>query len=166
MSSIRIRPRFILSGSFTPEELISKIKTTLSMEDTDFYAESLFENFVVIKLKKEYQHFWSPQLSLSIEKHESGSLVRGLYGPRPAIWSMFVFLYIGIGVGVLFSALFGLAKMNLNLTAPILWLVPALLGLALLLYLSAQAGQKISAQQMFEIHHFFEKTLNRKVHIH
>jgi hypothetical protein len=55
---------------------------------------------------------------------------------------MFIFFYTGIGVGVLFSGLYGLARLNLKLEAPILWLIPVLLGLALFLYFIAQAGQK------------------------
>ncbi len=166
MSSIRIRPRFKLFGNFSPEELIFRIKTCLDKEETDLYAESLFTNFVVIKLREKQQRFWSPQLSLSIDKHEDGCLIRGLYSPRPTLWSMYIFFYTGIGVGILFSGLYGLAKISLNLTAPILWLVPILLGLALILYLAAQAGQKLSAQQMFDIHHFFEKAIDKKVRIY
>jgi|GEM_PF-5252919 hypothetical protein len=41
MSSIRIRPRFIIKMNFTPKELINKIESSLKSEETDFYAESM-----------------------------------------------------------------------------------------------------------------------------
>lgn len=166
MSSIRIRPRFIIEANFTPEELIDKIESSLKSEETDFYAESMLTNFIVLKIKETDRKIWTPQLALSIDKSENSCTIRGLYGPRPTLWFMFIFFYMGIGVSVLFSGLYGLARISLNLEAPILWVIPFLLGLALLLYLLAQAGQKFSAQQMFEIHHFFEKAIDRKIKIH
>jgi hypothetical protein len=166
MSSIRIRPRFKLSNDNTSEEILGKIRLSLNDGNCDFYAESLLNNFVIIKMKAEHQRFWSPQLSISIDKTASGCVLRGLYAPRPTIWSFFIFLYTGIGVGVLFSGLYGLARISLNLQAPILWLLPVLLGFALFLYLLAQAGQKFSAQQMFDIHHFFEKSIGVKIRIY
>ncbi|MFN8256865.1 MAG: hypothetical protein U0W24_14315 [Bacteroidales bacterium] len=166
MSSIRIRPRFKISSSLSPEEVIEKIEVSLKREETNFYAESMLANFIVVRIKPSERKIWSPQISLSIDKQENGCIIRGLYGPRPTLWTMFIFLYIGIGVAVLFALLYGLARLNLNLDASVLWLIPALLAFALILYIFAQAGQKFSAQQMFDLHHFIEKALDRKIKIY
>ena len=166
MTSIRIRPRFKLSSSYSPTELVLKIKQTLQDSATNCYAESLLNNYIVLKLKKEEQHFWSPQLTLSIDKLENGCFIRGLYTPKPTIWSMFVFLYTGIAVCILFAGLYGLSRLSLNLDAPILWSVPMLLGIAILLYMIAQIGQKLGTQQMFDLHHFIEKAIDKKVRIY
>ena len=166
MSSLRIRPGFKISSSLTPEEVIDKIETCLRKEETNYYGESMLANFIVLRIKPSERKIWSPQLSLSIDKQENGCIIRGLYGPRPTLWTMFMFFYIGIGVAMLFILLYGLARINLNLDAPVLWVLPGLLGFALLLYILAQAGQKFSAQQMFELHQFFEKALDRKIKIY
>jgi hypothetical protein len=166
MTSVRIRPRFKLSTGYSPEDFVLKIKSHLEEGKTNCYAESLLKNFIVLKIQKEAQHFWSPQLTLSIEKFKEGSFVRGLYTPKPTIWSMFVFFYTGIGVCILFGGLYGLSRLSLNLEAPILWGVPALLALALLLYIIAQIGQKLGAQQMFDLHHFIEEAIDKKVRIY
>ncbi len=165
MTSIRIRPRFKLSTSYNPEDIVNKVKKQLEETKSNCYAESMLKNFIVLKINKEEQHFWSPQLTLSIDKQEEGSFIRGLYTPKPTIWSMFVFFYTGIGVCILFGGLYGLSRLNLNLDAPILWAIPALLGLALLLYIIAQVGQKLGAQQMFDLHHFVEEAIDEKVRI-
>jgi hypothetical protein len=165
MSSIRIRPRFKISSTYTANEILEKIKTNLSQSGTEFYAESLLSNLVIIRMKEEHLKLWSPQLSLSMDNSENETIIRGLYGPKPTIWSFFIFLYTGIGVCVLFAGLYGLAKLSLKMEAPVLWLIPVLLGFALLLYILAQTGQKLSAQQMFDIHHFFEKTIDKKIYI-
>lgn len=166
MTSIRIRPRFTLLTNYTPEELFGMIKKHLEESKTNCYAESLHKSFIVLKINKEEQHFWSPQLTLSIDKSEEGSSIRGLYTPKPTIWSMFIFFYTGIGVCILFGGLYGLARLSLNLEAPVLWAVPALLLLALLLYIVAQIGQKLGAQQMFNLHHFVENAIDKKVRIY
>lgn len=165
MTSIRIRPRFNQTSSYSPEELVQKIRQKLQASKNGCYAESLHKNFIVMKVKKEEQHFWSPQLTLSIEKLEEGCHIRGLYTPKPTIWSMFVFMYTGIGVCILFAGLYGLSRVSLNLEAPILWSVPALILLALFLYIIAQIGQKLGAQQMFDLHHFIEDAIDEKVKI-
>ena len=42
----------------------------------------------------------------------------------------------------------------------------ALLAMAaLVLYLVAQFGQKIGAEQMFTLHHFFEDSIGHRIHI-
>ncbi len=166
MTSIRIRPRFKLLSSYTPENFTAIIKQQLQNAKSNCYAESLLKSFIVLKIREEEQHFWSPQLTLSIDKREEGSFIRGLYTPKPTIWSLFIFLYTGIGVCVLFAGLYGLSRLSLNLEAPILWLVPVLLGFALLLYIIAQIGQKLGAQQMFDLHHFLEGVIDKKVRIY
>jgi len=166
MSSIRIRPRFKILIDKDPEEIIRMITDSMKNGKSDFFVESLLNSFLVIKIKESNQHVWSPHLTISIEKKETGCVIRGLYGPKQTIWSLFMFLYTGIGVGILFAGLYGLARQSLNLEAPILWLVPILFGLALFLYLLAQLGQKLSAQQMFDIHHFIEKSIDRKLRIY
>lgn len=165
MTSIRIRPRFYQTSSMSPEDLVIKIKEELRTSKTNCYAESLLKNFIVLKMKKDEQHFWSPQLSLSIDRLDEGSFIRGLYTPKPTIWSMFVFFYTGIGVCILFAGLYGLSRVSLNLEAPILWAIPILMALALLIYIIAQIGQKLGAQQMFDLHHFIENTIDDKVKI-
>ena len=40
-----------------------------------------------------------------------------------------------------------------------------MLIMIIIIYLIAQAGQKIGAQQMFDLHHFYEETLGEKVYI-
>lgn len=165
MASVRVRPRFKILSSYSPKELLQRIETQLQNTKTGCYTETLLNNFVVLKINNEEQHFWSPQLSLSIDKLETGCLIRGLYSPKPTIWSMFVFLYTGVAVSILFIGLYGLSRLGLNMDAPILWLVPVLVSLAAMLYIIAQIGQKLGAQQMFELHHFFEEVIDEKVKV-
>ena len=135
------------------------------MDEAECIGECL-PNYIVLKVPQEDQHYWSPQLSLMLEPMEKGTIIRGLYGPKPSIWTMFIFAYAVLGVGAMFVGIIGFARLNLNMPAPILWLLLVIAILALLVYLTAQVGQKKGAEQTFRIHHFYEKVVGNKVKVH
>jgi hypothetical protein len=164
MTSFRIRPRFQVIVSAPPDTVLERLQTTLSNPDCPFVGR-VIPGHAVLKIPAEARHFWSPQLDLSIEAHERGTLVRGLYGPHPDVWLLFTLGYGVISISSLFVSIFGFTRVSLGLAAPILWLLPVLGSLALLLYLASQVGQKLGAAQTFTLHHFFEQTIGDKVNI-
>ena len=162
MTSFRIRPRFIYSSKESPEKIHSKFKNRLA-EDNAPVIGVIIPDHIILKIQPERRHYWSPQLSLSLEKKGDVTLVRGLYGPNPNVWATFFFGYAALGISALFASMIGLSQWFLGLNAYWLWTVPICLFIAIILYLIAQAGQKVGAQQMFELHHFYEETMGEKV---
>ena len=100
LKSFRVRPRFQIESIFTGEELNDRINTEL--KNSESCLGSVMAGHVTLYLPVNEQHYWSPQLSLSIEDTENGCLIRGLYGPRPSVWTMFVFIYFIIGLATTF----------------------------------------------------------------
>ena len=47
-----------------------------------------------------------------------------------------------------------------------LWIFWTLAGLAVILYLSAQMGQKLAAQQTFTLHQAYERATGQSIPIH
>ena len=88
----RIRPRVRFESELNSEQFLEVIKERLSITSDKFEGQILPGYATFYPLQKD-QHFWSPQLTLSIEETESGSLIRGLYGPKPSVWTMFMFFY-------------------------------------------------------------------------
>jgi hypothetical protein len=164
MTSIRIRPRFNQIIKEPQEKIEARLKSKLKDPDIDCVGR-VIPGFIVIKIPRSDRHYWSPQLSLSLEEHEDGTLVRGLYGPNPTVWAMFTFGYSALGLIALFISIIGFSKVSLGLEAPVLWALPILGGLAVILYFVAQTGQKIGVEQTFTIHHFYEESIGEKVHI-
>jgi len=164
MTSLRIRPRFQQIIPAPPEKVEERMKLRLK-EPQNVCVGRVIPSFIVLKIPHEERHYWSPQLSLSLEEHEKGTLVRGLYGPNPTVWAMFTFGYSALGLIALFIAIIGSSKASLGLDAPILWVLPVLAGLAVILYFVAQTGQKIGVEQTFTIHHFYEDAIGERVHI-
>ena len=97
------------------------------------------------------------------EISEGGLEIRGLYGPKPSVWAVFFMSYAALAVLSLFAGVFGLSQIMLNNSAPILWAIPIMGAVAAGLYLVAQGGQKIGAEQMFRIHHFYEQIIKHRV---
>jgi len=164
MASFRIRPRFMHTSDESPEDVRDMFKTRLAEKDAQV-SGTIIPNHIILKIPPDQRHYWSPQLNISIEIKEDVTVVRGLYGPNPNVWATFFFGYAILSVITLFTGMIGLSQFFLGLDPYWLWAVPFCLLSGLILYLIAQAGQKVGAQQMFELHHFYETIMKDKVMI-
>lgn len=167
MSSFRIRPRFKHVVSLDQDLLETSLKEQIKESET--FSSTYSPGHLIVKISPKFRHYWSPQLSLSFEKHEddglTGTLIRGLYGPNPTVWAIFFFGYASISVIALFAAIFGFSQVMLGQSGMVLWILPGCGIAALILYLFAQTGQKIGAQQMYDLHHFYESQIKERVEI-
>ena len=154
MSSFRIRPRFKHFIRTDKEELEQSISAGLANEKLFVFQQ--IPGHVCIKIHPSERHVWSPQLDLSFEQEGDTVIVRGLYGPNPTLWVLFFFGYAIIGIVSLFLAIWGFSVWTLGGDTYFLWALPVLGVAAIILYLVSQTGQKLGAQQMFDIHHFYE----------
>jgi hypothetical protein len=152
-------------SQYSCDEVRTRIEDKLANGKYDFYA-TVSDQHIFLKINKKEEHYWSPQLDLSCEAVEEGTLIRGLYGPNPHVWTFFMFSYLGIATIATFVAIIGFARLSLDLSAWILWILPGLGFLAFALYISSQMGQKIGAEQTFMLHHFLEEVLDDRVHVH
>ena len=167
MTSIRIRPRFKKSTKELPENLTARFKEQVKKPDAVCVARIL-PNYMVFRIPEQKRHFWSPQLSVSIDKDEEDgnkTILRGLYGPNPTVWALIFYGYVILGIIGMFAAIAGLSELSLGNDPYMLWALPGLGGAAIILYFIAQFGQKMGVEETFMIHHFFEETLGEHVHI-
>ncbi|MCB9262272.1 MAG: hypothetical protein H6607_07855 [Flavobacteriales bacterium] len=148
---LEIRPRFKKLSPENREVLQNRLNDFLSQPNEQLFG-SMINNHATINIPVEQQHFWSPQLGLSFEDHENGTIIRGLYGPKPVVWLMFMFLYFFLGFVVLVVLIVAISRQNLGLSTYILWVVPFLLGGILTLWFSGKAGKKIGHNQIYQIH--------------
>ncbi|AFK01816.1 hypothetical protein Emtol_0663 [Emticicia oligotrophica DSM 17448] len=165
MTSFRSRPKFKITSEKKVSEIIQLL--TDSLDATKLPIEGkVFSTHGLLRIKPEEQHYWSPQLSISFEETEDHkTIIRGMYGPHPSVWAIFLMGYVFFGLGIFFLTMIGLVRMSLKLDASILWLVPVFVIGAIVEWFMAQTGQKVGAEQTFMIHHFFEDALNDHIHI-
>ncbi len=164
MSSFRIRPRFRQHVKDSFEDIRDRMKKGIEKNNNP-YAVTYLPNQITLRILPANRHFWSPQLNITLEEKDDGTLIRGLYGPNPSIWAMFFFAYSALGVIILFAGMVILSQISLGMEAPLWWVIPVCAAMIIIVYMIAQTGQKIGAQEMFDLHHFYESTLGEKVTI-
>ena len=153
VAGYKVRPRFKIETNYPVEVLRKKLQDGLEHEKATCIG-IVNPGYVTLYIPHKDQHYWSPQLNLTFEETETGCVLRGLYSPRPAVWTMFVFFYAIIGLAVLFIGVLGLSYLMLDKPATILWLVPVLSLIFFSLYLVAHFGQKLGEKQMTILHDF------------
>jgi len=158
---MEVRPRFQLEVPLSQEETLQRIRNALDKKMLSIRG-LVVDHHVTLKIPPEDQHFWSPQLDLEVEEREEGSLIRGLFGPKPSVWLMFVFFYSLLGFIAVIVSVIGFSQMNLGLSAGILWLLPVMAFLVIMVYLSARAGQKLGEGEMLLLNDFLRQALELK----
>ena len=158
----RVRPRFKVETSFTVDELTEKINRALSKENSPCKGKVKY-GYGTLSLPIHEQHYWSPQLSVTLEEDEKATIIRGLYGPRPAVWTMFVFFYALLGFAICIISIVGLSNVSMDKSGTILWLVPVLIILFLSLYLVSYSGQKLGHKQIEILYAFVEDSIGIKI---
>jgi hypothetical protein len=164
MSSFRVRPRFKHFSSDSKEEVEKRLVTALANCQNNCVAVHL-PGHMYIKIPLEERHFWSPQLHVTFEESDGGTIIRGLYGPNPTVWAIFFFGYVALGLIFFFAGMWGLSRLSLGMSYDVLWVLPITAVLAIMLYIIAQTGQKIGAEQMYRLHLFYEGSVGDKVHV-
>ena len=109
---IHIRPRFSFEVNLSPERLKKRLQDQLDDVNNEILGYIVMGS-VVLNVPQKEQHYWSPQISFQVDEIEENpdkSHIHGLIGPRPNVWTMFMFIYFLIGVVGLFTCLYGLTK--------------------------------------------------------
>lgn len=159
LNEVVLRPRFKFEKNQNNEYLLGLFDK--AKKEQDNFIVSRIDNHVFLKLPKNKQHFWSPQLHLEIDEiDENSSTIRGLFGPNPTVWTMFMFfhfivagLFIGFGVWAYtnWALKTGYAlQISLMFFMVIIWIA---------LYVIGQMGKKAGMEEMHLLHGFMRDTL-------
>lgn len=163
-TGFQIRPRFEISSPYEVSELHNIMKKAIHSNQAPCEGKVRY-GYVSLFPKESEHHYWSPHLSVTMEEHpeEKGSLLRGLYGPSPSVWTMFIFVYSIIALAIVIALVIGFANMSIDESTAILWAVPALIILFASMYLVSSVGQKKGHSQIEEMHHFFESCIGQTI---
>ncbi|MCF6353312.1 MAG: hypothetical protein L3J06_09910 [Cyclobacteriaceae bacterium] len=156
MFSIRIRPRIREFTNYSQEVVIEKFKAIIDSNKYPLHAK-IIEHHLVIKWHNEKQAFWSPELTLEVvdnylkedeySDHKEQTLLRGYISPQPAVWTFFVFAYVGLGLACLSFVVYGTSQMMLNQPTSLMWYtLGCLIGIAGV-FIASQIGQRLGEDQ-------------------
>ena len=165
MSSFRIRPRFSQTLDLGIDEARERIVGEVNAGDHRCEVKS-FPGFICLRIPEEDRHFWSPRLNLSLNAAADGKTrIEGTYGPNANVWSLFLYGYLLTGSVGLFSGTLGFAQWLIGMLPWGLWIFGVMLAIGVGLYVLAQFGQKMGAQQTFRLHQIYETAMGRTVEI-
>jgi len=166
MSSFRIRPHFEETVEWDLESAQQRLVDRLRHDGARCKVMD-FPGYVTLRIPEQEQHFWSPQLTISLEPTDDGrTRLEGIYGPNTSVWSMYLYGYLLVGTASLFAGVFGLSQWLAGTRPWGLWILAGLGTCAAGFYLMAQFGQKLGARQTFQLHQELEAAVGRTVDIH
>jgi hypothetical protein len=161
-NDIVLRPRFKLEIGRYNQSILSDFRNAKTTQ-SDFIVTRI-DDHVFIKLPKEKQTFWSPQLHLEInEVDENNSMIHGLFGPNPTVWTMFMFLHflvagVFIAFGIWAYTNFSLEKSYAIQLSLMFLMVVIWIGL----YFAGSIGKASSRQEMHALNDFMYTVLDEK----
>ncbi|MCB0291751.1 MAG: hypothetical protein KDH97_15965, partial [Calditrichaeota bacterium] len=98
--------------------------------------------------------------SLEVEEHSDGAVLRGLFGPKPNVWTLFMGMYLAIGFSGTTGLMFGLSQWSLGMPPLLLWSVPAALLAGAAVYGLALYGQRLSQEHMYVLRQFVDEAVD------
>jgi hypothetical protein len=160
MKPPRARPRFRLDLRLAPDVVVERVRKHLDAQS--LVSGAVFRKTVLLTVRDEDAHFWSPHLDVQLEDGEDGGTrLTAMFAPHPQIWTSFIAV----------QALFGL----LSIGAAV-WLTSALMlgqdptiaaaSLGVMLfgggfaYGAAYVGQGLGSEQMYLLRAFLDAALH------
>ena len=165
MSSFRIRPRFSQPVDLSLEDTRQRILESLARQSPGVEVKN-FPGFIGLHIPASERRYWSPRLFLNLEAVADGTtLIQGTYGPEMEIWAVFLYGYLLSGLIGTFAAILGGAQLLTDAYPWGFWVVGAMVVVAVVLYISAQLGQKLGAWQTFQLHQAYQAAIGRPAEI-
>ncbi|MCV6629910.1 MAG: GTP-binding protein [Flavobacteriaceae bacterium] len=159
-NDIVLRPRFQRELTLNKEAVIQAFLDAKKIQKNFIITQ--VDDHIFIKLPKKEQHFWSPQLHLEVEETaEKHTLLKGLFGPNPTVWTMFMFFHFVVA-GLFFG--FGTwAFSNHTLNKPYSSQIILLILMVVawfVLYFAGRIGKSTGSKEMAKLNRFMKDTLN------
>ena len=159
IKKLRSRPRFKVYTYATKSQLIFTIKKHLALKNKEIggYANN---EFAMMRLRKDKTKYWAPQLQIRWEDDEDDpkiTVVRGVIGPKPNIWTFFMFCYGLSGALLITLGTFAVSEYYVKGYSIWIWSIPFALLLGSGTYIATKIGQNISKNHLEEINDFVNK---------
>lgn len=154
-----IRPRFSLKIECEPEIAFEAITDALRKDKTVVGDQA--NRYAFLKIPKIDQHYWSPEMSVRIERDEYSDdvEVHCLVGPKQSIWALWAFIYTSFALFGLFGAIYGYVVYKQDDNPYWLWTIPISILLIASAFLVAKFGQKKGRDQMLHLVSFLYHSL-------
>ena len=134
----------------TKAKLQERIESMIASASHDLVGR-IMDDHVMLDIPAKDLHYWSPQLNFRLEEdpdHPDQTTVQGLIGPRPAVWTMFMFFYFSFGIIGFVIGVFGASRWMLGSFSHLVWAFPIALIFMLTAYKAGKLGEQLGADQV------------------
>ncbi|PQB03613.1 GTP-binding protein [Aureitalea marina] len=158
-SDIALRPRFNYELPGDKEHYLSAMEK--AGQNQDEFVVTRLDDHVFVRFPKTKQHYWSPQLEMEISSFEEGiSQLRGLFGPKPAVWTMFMFLHFVVATLFIVAGAWAYSNYSLEESFALQLTIMGLLIIAwFVLYFAGRMGRLAGKEEINRLFDFMKKTL-------
>ena len=160
-SITHIRPRFAFTVTYSRDEVLARIREGIDANDK--VLGTVVDYHIILDIPARDRHYWSPQLNFRIEIDELNpeyAEVKGLIGPRPAVWTMFMFIYFSIGALGFFISAFGISHWMLGQYSHTVLALPIAALIMATAYLAGKQGEKLGHDQIEILKQFVRDVLD------
>ncbi|QOD60204.1 GTP-binding protein [Polaribacter haliotis] len=154
-SELFLRPRFSIDLEENAEVLLNRFSDAFKKDDNPMRG-NIVDSHIFINVPQKEEHFWSPQLHLElVEKENKETELKGLFGPKPQVWTLFMFVHFVIGISFLGFCVLLYTRLSLkeSLVFPVIMMI-ALPLIWILLYFLGQIGKDTGKSQIQDLHDF------------
>jgi len=155
------RPHFQFHSELSLEEAVEHLANLVQGDHPDYVGRIAKEQrHAELRIQTDQRHLWSPTLSVDLSAAETaGTEITGLIAPHPNVWTAVAFSNLALVTGILFLLTFGGVQLWLEESAWALIAAAILMVLLVVVYLIAQAGQRLGAPQAVHLRHLLEQAL-------
>jgi len=159
-NEVVLRPRFKIELERAKKDALAAFDTVKNTSQEVVITR--VDDHVFLKIPKGKQHFWSPQLDLEIVSFEEGrSQLHGVFGPKPAVWTMFMFLHFVVATLFLGFGIWAYTRASLDEPYAVQLLLMGLMVIAwFALYFAGRMGKTAGRNEMHVLYNFMKETLD------
>lgn len=150
-----VRPRFRYLVPYSQEQLVEFVKFEMKNNNPQGFTGSILKFHMTLDFPKKKRHFWSPQLDINLEVYQEQTLIRGLVGPQPNVWTIFMFFNSIAGFAAVVGIIIGTGQWSMGDAPHAYWTLPFSAILFFIIYSLGKAGKKIAHNESIKIHTFF-----------
>jgi len=149
----RMRPRFELSLDLPIDQAMQGV--SLQLERPECPCEGEFRSrHILLFISEEVRKFWSPFVSMEFNSGEQPDTtrIRGVIGPAPNVWIMFMSGYAFLGFLTFVALMLGISQLIIRHDP---WGFYVLPGLGLLVagwYGLSQLGKRLASREIEKLH--------------
>ncbi len=155
--STRVRPKFKLQSDISTEGILKEVSSLLHISTN--VEGKIVDNYIYLKIPEKDQHYWSPEMRVSIKDSNNGSLVSAMVGPNGKVWATFM-VYYGLSVMVLlFGGSFGISQWFLGIESFWIWSIPLSVLMYVTIILAARYGQRLGKEQHLTLRYFLNEAI-------